>query len=334
MASLEYKSYDSEKIKDYYLNNTLVNTCKNFKISQDRVYNALTLFGLDRNTKNPGYKDKRFLSKEEDLKLIELYKKYNYNILHDKFGYSKTTITRILKKYNINTRSKGGVRKYSINEDYFEKIDTEEKAYFLGFLYSDGNNYKKRNVVKINLQEKDKYILEKLSTFIYNDLKKLRFIRNIRESHQNLSYLEITNKKISNDLIDLGCVPKKSKILKFPTEEQVSKDMLRHFIRGYFDGDGSVFLRKSDKQLYTNFLGTFSVLEGISKILCVEANLKNNKIIECKNSIGTYRITYGGNENANKFLNFIYKNSTIHLDRKYNRFVEILKNKDYYGIAV
>lgn len=57
------------------------------------------------------------------------------------------------------------LRKYSLNESYFEKIDSEEKAYFLGFLFSDGSVSKYS--LNLSLAEVDKEILEKKSRKIY-----------------------------------------------------------------------------------------------------------------------------------------------------------------------
>ena len=116
--------------------------------------------------------------------------------------------------------------------NHFEKIDTEEKAYWLGFLYADGSVGSKENKIELGLAEKDLSQVEKFKQFIGLD-NKISYRKNTKSYRSSFR-----SQKCKQDLISQGCVPKKSLILTFPTEQQVSHSLICHFMRGYFDGDG------------------------------------------------------------------------------------------------
>ena len=138
------------------------------------------------------------------------------------------------------------------------------------------------------------------------------------------------------DLINKGCVPKKSLILKFPTENVVPNNLIRHFIRGYFDGDGCVFFRtykvldkrvnkKIDSKNYTlNFVGTKEFLLKIKTILSSE--LQTNKDIEIRPKGKSYQLSYGGSTNFIKIFEYLYSDSTVFLYRKVNKFIDCIEN--------
>ena len=224
----------------------------------------------------------------------------------------------------------GGKRKYPLNELYFDNIDTEEKAYFLGFLYADGYNFTKRTRVLLGLQARDKEILEKLSSFL-QPTKPLQFStkeydRKKGRNSQDQYVLVINSRHISERLVELGCVYKKSLILKFPTEDQVPNYLLRHFVRGYFDGDGCV------EKKGASLMGTLDFCKSLANIIKDKFNVnfyirtkgKNNAAEACLKS-----------KAARTFLKWIYDDSTIYLQRKYAKFLiqmeyeETLKTKKF-----
>ena len=115
---------------------------------------------------------------------------------------------------------------------HFEKIDSEEKAYWLGFLYADGYISFSENKIELSLAEKDVHHIEKFRDFlgINNRICYRPSVKAYR--------LSFRSDKCKQDLINQGCTPRKSLTLKFPTSKQVPYELIRHFIRGYFDGDG------------------------------------------------------------------------------------------------
>jgi intein-encoded DNA endonuclease-like protein len=147
-------------------------------------------------------------------------------------------VSKILKENDVPIR---GYKKYQYNEDFFKIIDTEEKAYVLGLLYADGNNYVSKNgyQIRLALQESDRKTVEKVRDLLA-PMKTLTLKKIIRNGVENLYYLlSIDSKIISQQLSTLGCVPKKSMILEYPSW-LTDVEFQRHFIRGYFDGDGSI----------------------------------------------------------------------------------------------
>lgn len=225
-------------------------------------------------------------------------------------GVNVTTLRRQFILNNVKIYN----RKYTLNENYFEKIDSPEKAYFLGFLYADGCNT--RSGLSISLNIEDGYIIERFKRSIGTD-RPISTVTFKKENHKPQNSLQITSKKISKDLTNLGCVPAKSLILKFPTEKQVPNHLIHHFIRGYFDGDGCIYLVPK-KRLVFNVVGSFDVVFGIKTILEKECNLTNVKIL-AKGNVSS--VSYGSNSQIDNIYNYLYKDcDDLYLTRKKEKF--------------
>lgn len=213
--------------------------------------------------------------------------------------------------------------KYTINENYFDKIDTEEKAYILGFLYADGNNYLDKAQISMGLEERDKEILEKINKCMdYN--KPLDFLDLSNKTtfgyhYENMYRLVIYNKYLSNVLNLRGMVPKKSLILEFP--KWLNPHLYKHFIRGYFDGDGSVSKGKRGGIIIT-ITSTNQFCQAISDIVANEIKI-NSGIYDASSHNGITKVfSLSGKNVCKKFLDWIYDDATIYLERKYNRYIE------------
>lgn len=239
------------------------------------------------------------------------------------FNISEGTIYNYLKKYNISTRK----RKYELNEKYFDEINTPEKAYFLGILYADGCNSTEINLVRLVLSQIDECILLKLRKEIFpNDDIPLHFrksrINKFKDkefiSEPSLS-LNINSKHISEKLNDFGLYKSKTFKIEFP--KWIDTTLLRHFIRGYFDGDGSLSFTKA-KQISISILGTKSFCDDLKNILS-KNNIKSS-ICHAKKSSIIKQLSIHGNRVGKKFLDFIYNDSTIGLKRKYDKFLSII----------
>lgn len=198
----------------------------------------------------------------------------------------------------------------NFNDDYFEKIDTEDKAYFLGLLFADGNVYLKRHRVQITLANEDVYILNKFADCI-NYSGKLYIDR------EKYSKLILPSKKMCNDLISLGCTANKSLTLKFP--DKVPLELLHHFIRGYFDGDGHI---SKDKKLvnayyHINITSTKEFIVTLRDIL-LNNNIDIGKSYKrYKNKEVSAHTVYIKNKSAKQFVDYIYTDATIFLNRKH-----------------
>lgn len=200
---------------------------------------------------------------------------------------------------------RGEGKKYPFNERFFKTINTEEKAYWLGFIMADGCVYQKgrRNALHIQLCKKDKKHLQKF----LNCLKSKRPVFEFR----SVCSIGINSKKLIADLSQYGIVPRKAHKTYFPN--QISEYLKQHFIRGIFDGDGSISFEQRNGQAHFNIAGTKKLLITIQKILMKKCQLNKTKIVKCS----TYYLSYGGNRQGKRILNYLYKDATVYLDRKY-----------------
>lgn len=221
------------------------------------------------------------------------------------------SLTQIAKELGVNRLTvaarlkEAGLSKESVkfNHDFFEIINSEEKAYWLGFIMADGCVSKTHgSKVVIKLAKKDGHHLKKWHTTIDSNLN----IHWMQSGVQSQHY----SSKMCADLIILGCTPKKTLTLKFPN---LNKLLYRHFIRGYFDGDGCADMRKHQKtpQLRLSFVGTERFLTKLKSILKL-----NNKLQPTGNNKSAFSLQICGNKKAKKIANWMYKDATIFLERK------------------
>lgn len=209
----------------------------------------------------------------------------------------------------------GRPRKYSLNEDYFKKIDSNNKAYILGFIYADGSVY--NNYLSVGLSAKDVEILN----FIKSELNYGGEIYNHHKKINDKKYkiLSVSSKKIVNDLIKLGVIKNKtylSKELPF-----YDKKYEGAFLRGFFDGDGSIYSNNNRGILeYTAaFSGNLSVLNQVKTILS-DSNISCSNIRHRHNNDESCMLEIRGNINIEKFYKLLYNNAEFYLKRKKERF--------------
>lgn len=270
-------------------------------------------------------------------KVDEIILKYNQKVpvsqMAKEYDVTISAIYKLLKNNNVATRNPSDeARKYVVDEDFFEVIDTEHKAYWLGFLYADGYVSSTRPDIKIQLQRRDRYILEEFvadlnSTYPVKDyIQRERIISDGKMSPStDISRVCIRSKKLHHDLCKNGCIPNKSLVLEFPTV--VPDELLRHFIRGYFDGDGCITYnntqKNGDKTFCIKFCGTKEFLNGVydyfEKITSVTRTLYKRR----NDNKNTYSLEIGGNIKVSSILDELYRDATIYLDRKFDRYKEL-----------
>lgn len=272
---------------------------------------------------------KRVEISEEDLKRVYL-EKQSVRDVAEHFGCSHETIRELLHKYDA---CNAPIR-YKCNEDFFSK-DSEEVFYVAGFIAADGNIKDQRatDILDISLSKNDKSHIEKIKKLLQaenpiHDYLVKNSKRNSKWNDTWKSEMKITSQKLSDDLKRFNVEPRKSLILTFP-EWLVKHPMVNHFMRGYFDGDGSFHtqLQKGRKteQLYFGTRGTSEFLTVFRTILERECKL-NPRDTEIRISSGCGMLEYGGNGVLKKISDFLYKDATIWLDRKYE-FVMALNAK-------
>lgn len=197
----------------------------------------------------------------------------------------------------------------NFNDDYFEVIDSEDKAYFLGLLFADGNIYLKRNRVQICLANEDAYILERFANCI-------GYTGKLYIDREKYSKLILPSKKMCNDLISLGCTAVKSLSLKFPNN--VPDHLMNHFIRGFFDGDGHISKDKKTISPYyhINFTTTYDFIIVLKDILLKNGIHTGNINKRYKNRQVSAHTVYVKNKSAKNFVEYLYSKATVYLTRK------------------
>lgn len=267
------------------------------------------------------------LSENEIDEIISLYDSgVSASEIGERFAMSNTSILKIIKLYSkINTSRSVRVRKFKkIDVNYFDNVDTEEKAYFLGLLYADGCNsitpQRYRYNISIALQEEDKEILEKFKDRVTPE-SKIRQINPKRVGRKILYQLDINNKYMSEKLCSLGLVPRKSLILKFP-QWLVNYELQRHFIRGYYDGDGSIFqcTKGKNAQVKFNLVSTFDFCSSVKHIIEKACHVKI-RLDVTGNGITTY-LSCAGNKQVMRIMQWLYADSSMYMLRKYARWKE------------
>ena len=209
---------------------------------------------------------------------------------------------------------------YDLNENYFENIDTEQKAYFLGFIFADGNIQLRQvntNKYRLRIGLRNKYSEIALLNTFKNELMYEGDIRiETKKNGYEVCILDINSKKLITDLIKHGVNGNKTRIIKFPTT--VPRCLIRHFIRGFFDGDGCIRERKSRPNGFQINItcANYYFLRNLLNIFKIDLNIDSNISTSNKTGIMMYSATKDKNA-ASVILDYMYYNSNIHLNRKY-----------------
>ena len=281
----------------------------------NQIYKIASNQGFSKNNNTSKCIKNKF--EQIDKKAIELIKSglsctKTANLLNiDQQSMNK----RLKQYYNFSVLPDG---KKKVNSNFFDEINTEEKAYWLGFMYADGYVSKNTDAIELALCENDYAHVLKFK-------KSLNANHTISEKYATLNgkvfkayRLSIRDKQLKESLQKHGCVPNKSLILTFP---KIEKDLIRHFIRGYFDGDGSISINHFSVSIVS---GSRYFLQNISKIL-LELNIKSSYREKAERNL--FEIRFFG-DNARNFLRYIYDNSNFYLDRKYEKYCKILPSKE------
>lgn len=239
--------------------------------------------------------------------------------IEKEIGFDRKKLSQMLNQDGVKVISRGftkGTQKYQHNILAFKNIDSEEKAYWLGFLYADGNVYQPRGQIEVGLAVKDRVHLELFRNFISQKAPIKEKIVTLNSKKYTACRIQINSMEIVNDLIDKGCIPNKSLTLKFPDKDTLPKHLTHHFIRGYFDGDGTAIMRKEKTckdQAFVSIVGNKPFLESLVEHLTI-VGLSNRNRFYKKGKAYSYYLA--GNGNYNRFHKYIYQNATIYLKRK------------------
>ena len=303
-----------EQIIDLYLNHTeltVADIAAKFNVSTGTVSRIARINNLPRRTGN----NPRF-SKTEEQQIIAEYQQTGISLLQleKKYHTGYNTLKNLLGKYNIPVKSLSKISNPDLDEYYFATIDTPEKAYWIGWLITDGSiKYQPEQSdyeVSISLQPSDEDILHLFEADLGAKDK-------VYTSAGYYKRFALGNKQIVTDLVKLGITPNKSFTVTVPTIDPTLHPAL---IRGLFDGDGgfSTYTRSSGQHCQElSFCGNLSVITWVANALFEALSTLTHNSVTTEASI--YRIRWSSKKDICLIRDYIYQNHNGHyLKRKFN----------------
>ena len=245
-----------------------------------------------------------YLSKPMGLKQVE-----------NKYNLSHPTISKILKDVPKYTKAK--LNNPNMKEHFFQEINCEENAYFLGLLIADGNVFKdntgRQASISITLDLKDEYMLQKFKEVLQADTS-------IGHDGRGCGQIAVRSNIMAEDLAKYGVVPRKSYHTYLP---EISNQYMWHVLRGIFDGDGSILVKPSPNDDGHNrflhcisFCGTHKLMEDISNYLYKNLAFKQKPTVYDYKNKQLSELKIQNIDDIYLFGIYIYKGATIFLDRK------------------
>ena len=347
-AFAKYKLGYVEKedfIKKYNELKSQQKMAKYYHVSSSTIRDFSKLIGFDDSI----YKKEK-LSDDQIRYIIENYHNKSTTLISKELNITESSVSGVFHRYGL----KGKIRRaYTLdNENYFETIDTQDKAYFLGFIGADGclykpkSEYNKQRILRICIQERDVKVLQLLKDYLKTD----KPISTETSNNRKYVVLEISSNKIFDDIEKLGLSTNKT---YKNTIANIPNEFMPALIRGYFDGDGSIGNNKLICDSNISIVGYESNLLKIqnyllSKNIYSTVNISKSKkyaVADDGSKFATLLIS--NNTSKYSFIKLIYENSNnVYLDRKYERckkFTDVIENSEnirdkqivnYYKYAV
>lgn len=299
MPSYNSKDYLEEQLKT----KTYLQIAHKNEVGKSTIQRKLKKFGLT--------KPRISWTAGEIQTLIENYK--TAESVHLLFPTrTKSSVYHLAHKLGLSRPIRK--RYKQVNEDFFTKW-TKESCYVLGWMFSDGNVSKNERTFGFHLSEKDVNILKK--------------IKKVMESEHNIYFRDnsiefrVHSKKMCEDLISLGCMPKKTLKINFP--ENMPKKYINHFVRGYFDGDGSIMFNYPNT-IKIRIVGNEKFIDALRKTVAKRIKIETPKIKKVEDNL--WQTEFYGN-NARRFCNWVYKDmGYLYLERKYTRFKNHIRKRE------
>lgn len=261
-------------------------------------------------------------SNEDYLFLRENYENLTYKEIGEKIGKTKSAVQNKMRILGLQKPDK-----YFYNKHFFDVIDTEEKAYWLGFFYADGYVCRTSTnaEVAIELQETDAGHLKKLNKSMNGNVAPvIRKRKREGVDHEyGIASIRFYSIDLFNGLNVNGCCERKTDKIMLP---KLSNQLTWCFLRGFFDGDGCLVLNKSRNALKFDFCSSsLVILEQIKAFLFENGiysyiNQQKNGHGTFKTTMPNYRLYISGLENSYLFGQKLYQDATIYLDRKFNKY--------------
>lgn len=314
-------------VNDYKNGLKLTEIFKKYHTSYYAVSKLLDDEGIDHSRKTkkgkPNPKNMRILSQEEEDLVCKTYQETGRADLCCKaISGGQDVVRRCLQKYGLYRTASEAIRqspqnqrKYPINDSYFD-VENERMAYLLGFLASDGTVRKNKNEVKLTLSSIDKDILLKFQKEVGGRPVKDYLTQDGFET----STWVFTSEHIKKKLADYNIVPQKTFNFTFP--KNLNKKYWKDFIRGYFDGDGSISTAGRSAIRFQICSATREVLETIIEFF-EENEIPRTSIMQTKKVHTLYYFQYSSVP-TRQIYNILYYDNCLCLPRKKEKYEQLL----------
>lgn len=224
-------------------------------------------------------------------------------------------IIRVLHENNVPTNIRRTNRR--LNENYFSNIDTSNKAYFVGLLFADGSvehDSSRETMIRIQLLNEDKQLLEKFKSEISSDGK-------ITDAKGNTCVFSVRSDQMAKDLEQFGIIPNKTYKTHF-LPNNIPSVFLTDFLRGYVDGDGSLYFNTENNTFHLNVTSHYLTITDhfrdiVYQLLNTQERSKEHHSTFYNN---TAKFTFNGLE-AYQLASLLYKNASIYCQRKYDKYL-------------
>lgn len=249
---------------------------------------------------------------------------------------SKSAAKKYLKEINYKIKPGGRFQRlYELDEKFLQKIDSKEKAQFLGILFSDGTISSRNNLISLRLEVTDVEYLLKIKEIIKSNKpiyvsKGRAFISPLNKKEymgNDTAILDITSKNFYNDALKAGLLPRKT-WLNLGIPDSIPKKFKKDFILGVFEGDGCLTWNEKYEIVCLSFAGS----ENITKDICELVKKELNILGTIKPHFSIFVLEYKRYNDVIKILNWLYKTPAFFMARKrdkYLKFLEYMKNKGY-----
>lgn len=314
-------------IQNYIDDNSIsvIKLSKKYGIAQPTIVRWLKEKGIEQRVAIPKWR----IEKLE--KAAKLYVSSSLNIVETakEIGISKNQFAKYLKKHGLLKKNMVYQKNISFNKSYFHNIDIEEKAYWFGFIYADGCVRYDENTnsgqLTIEIQESDIDVLNKLNECLCSNLY-IKKRQRIQDSGyvSNLCSLTFSSVEMYKDLIMYGCIPNKTYdgyIKKNLFSDNIELKIA--FLRGYLDGDGYISKNKKSVSSLSYVIDNYKVMNYVLKaIISVSGIVPTVRYEYDELGHGAYRLRITNRKDFFAFLDVLYKNPTIYMKRKYDRYLE------------
>lgn len=308
-------SKEEQIIKEYVEGKSISQLTKDYP---NYSYRAIRKLLINNQIVIRGGRSKKILTPEQVNLIKPLYVNNTNTIkeLANMVDLDRETLTNLINEFGWKRNNHNRVNK-RIQSNYFSCIDTPEKAYWLGFLFTDGcvDHYRDLNRVRLQLQLTDKHILERFKENLCLDCKII-----IDERPNSICCsVEFTDAQIVSDLEKYNIIPNKTYKINHIPYEFIPCEYLKDFARGLFDGDGNLYVNGND----VTFGFTSYCKECVEDFKTIINLIINNKTESTPFFTSAWHINWRGRQQVYQILTRLYENSTIHLNRKFQRYQQL-----------